>query len=96
MRQAALFQAGRFGARFCSNVVTMRNVEKVGNPSHQMVFMCADLPVGIGNLPHVFDDANLFGQLQLPVDEGRELVEIIGSRCRPVPQFGQLRHFRIR
>jgi hypothetical protein len=61
MHQAALFQIGWLGAHFGGNVVSMRNVEKVGQLSHQMVFMRADFAVGIGDLPQVFDDANFFG-----------------------------------
>lgn len=58
----------------------MGNVEQGGDLSHQMVLMCADLPVGIGDLPHVFDDAHLFGQFQIAVDEGRELLDQIRKR----------------
>jgi len=61
------------------------DVEQVGHPAHQVVFMGADLLVGIGNLPQLFDDANPFGYSRLPIGEGGELLKIIGRRCCLVP-----------
>ena len=61
------------GANLGGNVLAVRNIKKVRDLSHQIVFVRADLVVDIGDLPHVFDDADLLCFFQLAVDEGREL-----------------------
>ena len=53
-----LFQINWLGEYFSGNVVSMRNIERACNLSHEMIFMLAEFIVGIGYLPQVFNDAN--------------------------------------
>ena len=79
---------GRFCAHFGGDVVAMRYVEQIGNFSQQVVFVRADDSVGVGDLPHVFDDAVFFGPVQFAIDAGSELLKIVGGFCRVMSQFG--------
>jgi hypothetical protein len=69
-RQQSLFDAcGSPGALFGGGVVAEGDMQQVDQLAHDVVFMRADLSIGIDHLPQVFDDLDLFVQFQLVVDE---------------------------
>jgi hypothetical protein len=55
-----LTRAGCAGAMFCGYEVLVGNMHQIGELTHQMVFVLVHMTVGVGNLPHQFDDLNLF------------------------------------
>jgi len=50
----------RLRPHLCRNVIGLGDVQQVGHSAHQVVLVSADVVVGVGDLPHVFDDASLF------------------------------------
>jgi hypothetical protein len=91
-----LFGRGRFGTHLGSDVICVGNIQQAGDFVHQVVFIRADVLVSVGHLPHGFEDAYLFRHLEFVVEEGGELLEIVGRFGCCLPPLYQLRHLYLR